>query len=123
MSRFLLYANLSPRNCEHLVKAFKFDAIDLISIGLSHLDDDQVVELAKQTSRVIITQDMDFGRLYYRYQRGQIGVIVLRLRNQSIDAVDTILNRFFNDPGTIAIDLERSLVVIDESRVRVQTEP
>jgi hypothetical protein len=73
--------------------------------------------------RIVITEDLDFGKLYYHFERGQVGIIVLRLRVQSAAAVNQVVGRFFADPTTAGISLERSLVVIDDSRVRVSSEP
>jgi predicted nuclease of predicted toxin-antitoxin system len=123
VTRFLLDANLSPRNSAYLAATFGFDAIDLMSLGLTHLDDTEVIEMAKREGRIIITEDLDFGKLYYRYERGRVGIIVLRLRVQSAAAVNRVLGRFFADPVTASIPLDRSIVVIDDARVRVTTEP
>jgi predicted nuclease of predicted toxin-antitoxin system len=123
VSRFLLDANLSPRNSEFLRTTFGFDAVDLMSLGLNHLRDTEVVELAKLEGRVLITEDLGFGKLYYRYERGRVGIILLRVKVQSAAAANRLLGRFFNDPTTASIPLERSFVTIDEARVRVTTEP
>lgn len=75
MTQFLLDANRSPETSEFLRTTFGLDVLDLVSLGLTHFDDPEVV------------------------------------------------GRFFADPATAAIPLERSLVVIDEARVRVTTRP
>lgn len=122
MTKFLLDANLSPQNSAFLKASFGFDAVDLMSLGLGHLDDIEVIEMAKREDRVVITQDLDFGRLYYRYERGRVGIIVLRLRLQSAVVVNEALARFFSNPSTANIPLENSIVVIDDARIRVTTE-
>lgn len=106
-----------------MIATFGFDTIDLMSLGLTHLADTEVIEMAKREGRIVVTEDLDFGKLYHRYERGRVGIIVLRLRVQSAAAVNRVLGRFFADPATAAIPLERSLVVIDEARVRVTSEP
>ncbi len=123
MTRFLLDANLSPRNSVYLRETFGFDAIDLMSLGLNQIEDTEVIELAMREGRIVITEDLDFGELYYRSERGRVGIIVLRLRVQSATAVNRVLGRFFADPTTAAIALEHSFVVIDDARVRVSSEP
>lgn len=47
MTRLLLDANLSPCTASFLVERFAFDAVALVSLGLAHLDDFQVIEFAK----------------------------------------------------------------------------
>jgi predicted nuclease of predicted toxin-antitoxin system len=121
--RFLLDANLSPNTTAFLTSTFEFDAIDLMSLGLGHLEDTEVVEMAKREGRIVITEDLDFGKLYFHYERARVGIIVLRMRVQSAESVNRALGRFFDDPSTAAIPLERSLVVIDDARARVMSEP
>lgn len=94
-----------------------------MSLGLAHLDDFEVIELVKRERRVLITFDLDFGKLFHHYERGQVGITVLRLELQSVASANHALERFFSDPGTAAIALDRSLVVIDETQIRVTTEP
>jgi hypothetical protein len=61
--------------------------------------------------------------LYHRFERGQVGIIVLRLAHQSADSANHALERFFVDPMANTIALERSLELIDETRLRVTSEP
>ena len=82
--------------------------------------DEDVVAYAKSDRRVIVTEDLDFGRLYTHYNRGRIGIIVMRLRNQSIAAVIGLLGRFFADTSTTSIDLDRSLVLLDDERAGIR---
>lgn len=123
MTRILLDANLSPRTAQFLAERFKFDVVALSTLGLSHLDDFEVIAQARMDSRIVVTFDVDFGRLFHRYERGQGGIIVLRLADQSVASVNRALERLFIDPVVDAITLERSLVIVDESRIRVITEP
>jgi predicted nuclease of predicted toxin-antitoxin system len=51
----LLDANLSPRTASFLSVTFGFDVVALLDMGLGHLDDDQVVAMAKREQRVVIT--------------------------------------------------------------------
>jgi predicted nuclease of predicted toxin-antitoxin system len=120
--RFLLDANLSPETAAFLQATFGFDVVDLLTLGLSHLTDREIVEMAKREGRVVITFDLDFGKIYHRWERGQIGAIVLRLEDQTVESVNRVLGRFFaNVAGDVL--LERSLVVLDATRVRITSEP
>lgn len=120
MRRLLLDANQSPRTAAFLRQTFGFDVEDLTTLGLFALPDEDVVAYAKLNRRVIVTEDLDFGRLYTHYNRGQIGIIVMRLGNQSIAAVISLLGRFFADTSTTTIDLHRSLVLLDDERVGIR---
>ncbi|MCL4541892.1 MAG: DUF5615 family PIN-like protein [Chloroflexi bacterium] len=87
--KLLLDANLSPETAAYLRRRFGFDVIDLISQKLHGLPDAKVVELAKAQQRVIITFDRGFGETYYAHERGAIGVIVLRLKDQAVKTVNS----------------------------------
>jgi len=123
VTRILLDANLSPRTAHFLTERFEFDVVALSTLGLSHLDDFEVIAQAKVKRRILVTFDVGFGRLFHRYERGQVGIIVLRLADQSVASANRALERLFIDPAVDAIALERSLVIVDESRIRVTTEP
>ncbi len=122
MSRFLLDANLSPETAQYLGATLGLDVLDLAGQGLGRLTDGAVVALAQRQQRVIITLDMDFGELYHRRERGRLGVIIHRLRDESIESVNAVLCRFFRGHAA-EIDLARSLVVLDEARVRIRSGP
>lgn len=123
MRRLLFDANLSPRTAEYIRAKFGFDVDHLARRGLAYLNDEQIVGLATAESRIVVTEDLDFGRLYYHFKRATIGIIVLRVRPQSADAANAALDRLFSDPTTIDRPLERAIVVIDNRRVRIVTEP
>lgn len=116
MRRLLLDANQSPRRSTFLRDEFGFDVADLMSLGLFDLPDNDVVTYAITERRVIVTEDLHFGRLYHHYYRGQVGIIVMRLQHQSTSAVNHLLHRFFSDPSTEAIVLERSLLLLDDEK-------
>jgi predicted nuclease of predicted toxin-antitoxin system len=120
--RFLLDANLSPETAAFLRSTFDFDAVDLLTLGLSGLTDREVVAMAKRDTRIVITFDLDFGEIYHRWERGRLGVIVLRLEDQPVESTNRVLGQCF---ATLAptIPLERSLVVLDGERVRITSEP
>src|SRR6476469_3633250 len=108
MSPFLLDANISPETAAFL-QELGFDASALITRGLGHLTDPEVVRLAKDEGRILITFDLDFGEIYFRTQRGQLGVIILRLSDQTTSAVHRVLAAFFETVAP-SIELEASLV-------------
>ncbi len=122
MTRLLLDANLSPRTAQFLTQRFEFDTVALSTIGLSHLDDFEVMAHTKVEDRILVTFDVDFGRLFHRYERGLVGIIVLRLADQTVASANRALERLFTDPAAEALVFERSLVIVDEIRIRVTTD-
>lgn len=119
MTRLLLDANQSPRTSIYLRETFSFDVADLWSLGLLRLPDSEVVELGKTDRRVVITEDLHFGGLY-NSNRGQVGIIIMRLEFQSTASVNRLLHRFFTDSRSRAIDLYRSLILLDDERDRIR---
>lgn len=90
----LLDANMSPKTAALLRRRFSFDAISLAEIKQTHLSDREVIELARQQHRIIITQDLDYGELYHETDP-TFGVIILRLQDQRSPNVNQVLENFF----------------------------
>lgn len=121
MIDLLLDANLSPETTRFLRSTFGLDVVDLICLGLSALNDEEVVTLAQSQGRVIVTFDLDYldyGDIYHRGELGAFGVIVLRLGEQTIDSVNRALARFFRDDAPDP-SLGNALIVVDEKRSRI----
>lgn len=118
MSKFLLDANLSPLTAGYLVQVHGIDAVHVRDLRPATISDEEIVALAKAEGRVILTFDTDFGEIYHFRERGTIGVVVLQLRDQTVESVNRILDRFFREnAGTI--DLESSLVVVERDKLRI----
>lgn len=118
MSTFLLDANISPKIGKFLHADFGFDVASILGRGLGQIPDEQVITIAKQEQRVIITFDKDFGEAYYLRERGTIGIITLSLSDQRTERVREVLGRFFRTEAR-HIELGTSLVILEETRVRI----
>jgi predicted nuclease of predicted toxin-antitoxin system len=116
--KLLLDANLSRETAAFLSETFGYDAVDLVSLGLHHLDDDEVLEMAKRERRILITFDLDFGAIYHQEELGSFGAILLRLKDQSIESVNLALTEFFTEHPTL-MESEPLLVIIDQSKLRI----
>ena len=80
------------------------------------LADEQVLEIARNEDRILITNDRDFGELIIRDRRPHAGVILFRLRTQDPQAKLRRLEEVLADYGT---RLDQLLIVTDR-RVRVR---
>lgn len=118
MIKLLLDANLSPQTREYLIETFLFDVIDLITENKSGLSDEEIVSFAKKERRTIITFDLDFGEIYHFKEKGKIGVIVLRLEDQTVESVNKTLYKFFSS-YVKNVNLSKSLVVLKEDKMRI----
>lgn len=115
---FLVDENLSPETARFL-EACGYSCRSLRRDGPWRLTDREIVALAKREERVILTHDLDFGQIYYFARRGEVGMIVLRLRQQTVEAVNSALDRFLNTPGWTEEQVRRSLLVLSETTYRV----
>ena len=120
MRRLLLDANLSAHNASFLKRTFGFDAVALNSLGLSWMPDPDVLEYARRHNRILVTLDRGFGKLYGMLPRGEVGIIVLRHDEQSLDRVDEQLGRLFDDPEFANTPFERRLVIVDANKIRIR---
>jgi len=118
MPKFLLNANLSPETAAAL-RNLGFDAFCLLEEGLGSVSDEEVVELAKKEGRVIITFDLDFGQLYHFREESKVGIIVLRLKDQTVESVNAVLKRFFEDLKGQEAQLQNGLVIVEEDGYRL----
>lgn len=118
MIKLLLDANLSPQTREYLTETFLFDVIDIITENKSGLSDEEIVLLAKKERRIIVTFDLDFGEIYHFKEKGKMGVIVLRLEDQTVESVNKTLHKFFMSYAK-NVNMNKSLVVLKENKMRI----
>lgn len=119
--RLLLDADLSPKCAAFLVEAFGFDAVSVYDVMPPDTPDEVVAGYAAVHGRLVITFDVGFGELFYRFERGRLGVIVLRISDQMAEPTDLALKRPFESPESKAAAYRRSLVIVDDRRIRVST--
>jgi len=119
---FLADENISPESADPL-EALGYSCHSLRRDGPRRLTDREIVALAKQEEHVILTQDLDFGEIYYFSEKGQVGILVLRLRHQTVEAVNDVLQRFLQSGALTEQQLRRSLVVLSETTYRVYQGP
>lgn len=117
MLSLLLNANLSPETAGFLRKEFGFDVRCIIEENLGKMPDQEIAALAKKEKRVIVTSDLDFGQIYHFDDSSRLGVIVLRLSDQTIENVNAKLKKFFTDYKDYQT-LNHSLVVVEDKRYR-----
>lgn len=88
------------------------------------MTDREIVELAKREGEIIITHDLDFGQIYYFAEEGgEVGILVLRLRQQTVESVNEVLKRFLLSSALTEQQIRQSLVVLSETTYRVHQGP
>ena|SRR3989344_2050881 len=92
---------------------------DLISISedFSGITDKEVLELAFNQNRVLITNDKDFGELVFRLKFPNKGVILFRLFEETylskLSKFKLVVNRFKSR-------LLNSFIVITDKKIRIR---
>jgi predicted nuclease of predicted toxin-antitoxin system len=114
--RFLLDQSSDARLIPHLL-SLGHDAIRVGRDYPARLPDVEVLRIAAEEGRILITDDRDFGELVFRQRQAHVGVIYLRLGayvplETAIERLDHVLERY-------AEQLDQFLVV-SPHRVRVR---
>ncbi len=113
--RFLIDMPITPKAVAHL-QAAGHDAVHASSIGLSGVSDSDVIEVARRDQRVIITADLDYPRLLALARAEGPGIILFRGGSYSDNEMLALLDRVLARAWTL--DLERSITVVDRTRMR-----
>lgn len=105
-----------------LVQALRDEGHDVLYIAeqASGITDDEVLSMAAQQERLLLTEDKDFGELVFRLKRGLPGVILLRLTDVSWQSRYRRLSKLFGEFGE---RLERRYVVVEGERFRFRNLP
>ena len=78
---------LTDENIDHEVVNFLrkqgFDVLDIKEEGLFSMSDHDILQMAWQQNRVVISQDSDFGTLIFRDKVQVCGVVYLRPGHES----------------------------------------
>lgn len=114
--RFLADENISPK----VVRSFRSLGLDVVDVKERRWfgrEDEELLGIAYQDRRFLLTHDSDFGTLAINEGKPCYGILYLRLKNlQSKNVVRICKQVFHRDidvyPGTI--------MVIEETRVRIR---
>lgn len=115
---FLADENISPETADFL-ESLGYPCHSLRRDGPWQLSDPEIVALAKQNGLVILTHDLDFAQIYYLAERGQVGIIVLRLRHQTVEAVNRALDLFLRSSTWTESQVRSALITLSETAYRI----
>ena len=119
--RFLLDQNQSPQLVALLASA-GHDTVHVGDLGLSASHDGEILGLALDQDRVIVSGDTDFGDLLAASNSLKPSVILLR--RQPRRRAHQIAALLLVNLDAVAADLEDgAVVVLDQDRVRVRRLP
>ena len=103
------------------VQLFKDAGRDALSVFDEHLQgckDDVIFETCKKEKRILITLDLDFSDIRAYPPGTHLGIIVLRMKNQTINQIVSILKKLLKvldkeDPSC-------KLWIVDSKKIRSQ---
>ena len=113
--KFLVDMPLSPLLAS-VLNADGHDAIHAASIGLHKAADNEIMQHAIQTGRVVITADLDYPRLLALAAAVEPSVILFRGGNWRDSEVAERLLHIQSLP--VASELERCILTVERDRVR-----
>lgn len=106
-----------------LLKKAGFSVITVQGLGRASATNGAVINIAKRKKAVIVTSDLDFGNLILYPLGSHIGIIVLRPRLNSIEAIDDVhkvLIRLLKELKPA--EIEKSLIIVDCDKYRIRKE-
>src|SRR3989338_7628696 len=106
-----------------LLRNSGFAVITIQELGKASATNGTVIKTAIQEKAVIITNDLDFGNLILYPLGSHGGIIVLRPRldtGEAINDVHIVLMRLFKEVKHA--EIEKSLIVVDRNKYRIRKE-
>lgn len=114
--KFLVDESSDARSAAYL-NSLGHDATTVARDYASSLADSDVLTIARNEQRVLITNDRDFGELVFRLEQAHSGVIFLRLNTTSLATKIERLNHIINHYS----DRLDQFFVVTERTVRVRS--
>jgi len=112
--RLLIDVNVG-RLVEGWLREYGYDIVAVRDIDPSMADSD-ILAMATQDERIVVTMDKDFGELVYRSSQAHAGVLLLRLETETSEAKIAILAHILSH---FAEAMEGHFCVYQNGRLRV----
>jgi predicted nuclease of predicted toxin-antitoxin system len=117
--RILLDQNIPPVVCEFVRKRKPhWDVRHVNDVGLRGATDEAIFQWAQSDLSIVITFDEDFADARMYPAGSHAGVVRLRVWPTTIENTETALTRLFD--SVAEEDLQGSLVIIDEAKIRIR---
>lgn len=114
--RVLTDENVSPKIVTFL-RNHGLDVLDTKEQGWQGRSDDELLEIAYQDDRWVLTHDTDFGTLAIHEGKPYLGIIFLRMRNFQSHNVIRVCNQLLHHDVELS---PQTLVVVEEARIRIR---
>lgn len=114
--KFLLDQDIYALTTRFLVDA-GYNIVAAQEIGMSRAKDEEILKVAQEQKRILITRDRDYGNLVFVKSAGS-GVIYLRILPTNINTVHQELNRVIETYSEQ--ELSKSFVVVEANGHRIR---
>ena len=110
---------ISPR-CVEWLRAQGHDAFHLYEQGLHALPDSEVMRIAQDENRILLTMDLDFAQLASAGAGDLPTVVIFRLSDQRPQSVQARLTRLLS---ILENTQAESIISVGDDRIRVRKLP
>ena len=114
---------LADESCDFaVVRALRSEGHDVVAVAeiSPRSTDTEVIAMARETSRVVLTEDKDFGQLVYASGSPSNGVILLRFPGRARAEISRTILKVIQEKGD---RLGGRFVVVQPGRVRIGSPP
>jgi predicted nuclease of predicted toxin-antitoxin system len=118
--KFLADMPISPKTVGYL-KSLGHDIYRISDKGLPKAKDSEIVQIAKEEGRIILTTDLDFSAIIAKSGEQTPSVIVFRLSDESHGNIESLLKTIL--PSTERELLNGAIVMVEDDRFRIRELP
>jgi predicted nuclease of predicted toxin-antitoxin system len=111
---------MSYKSSPKVVAFLRNDGIDVLDTkeqGWHGKSDDELLEIAYQEKRWVLTHDADFGTLAIHEGKPYLGIIFLRVKNLQSHNVIKVCSQLLHHDVDLSL---YALVVVEEARIRIR---
>ena len=110
--RFLADTNMESRVVDHMAKN-GYDVKHIPDYD-PEMSDEALVELAREEHRILLTNDKDFGELTFMQRKISAGIILLRVKGQSVAEKVRLMDKLLRDhqerlPGHFVVAAKKKI--------------
>jgi predicted nuclease of predicted toxin-antitoxin system len=110
---------LADESCDFgVVRALRADGYDVLALTeiTTYSVDSDVIALASQEKRVLLTEDKDFGQLVFASQADSAGVILIRYPGNARKSLQDAVVKLVHEQGD---EIRTAFVVMQPGHIRM----
>lgn len=117
----LLLDQGTPRSAAHILREAGYDAVHAGEIGLAEAEDSEIIRVASQEERIVITLDADFHMLLALTRATEPSVVRVRIEGLRADALSQLIRIVLTQcPDDVTVG---AMISVTDSQIRVRRLP